>query len=135
MDILKWRESYETGVVQMDEQHKRLIQLVNQMYGIIRDKKGFESLDEILKEMSEYAEQHLRDEEALLEKYGYPELNSQKKSHQEYLVKIDDLLFSVKADKNSGAQELYIFLRHWWIAHIVGEDVKYGSFLREKGVH
>lgn len=132
MEILKWRESYETGVEEMDEQHKRLIQLVNKMYGIIRDKKGFESLGVILNEMTDYAEQHFRDEEALLDKCGSPDLESQKKSHREYSARVNELLAVAKDDKHSAAQDLYTFLRHWWIDHIVGEDKKYGLFLRNQ---
>jgi hemerythrin-like metal-binding protein len=134
MEILKWRESYETGVEQMDAQHKQLIQLVNQLYTILRQKDGLDALDAILQEMSDYSEQHLRDEEALLQKYGYPELNRQKHSHQEYYETIDELSAEMEVDKYEAAQKIYRFLRKWWIDHIVGEDKEYGEYLREKGI-
>jgi hemerythrin len=134
MEILKWRESYETGVEQMDAQHKKLIQLVNQLYSILRQKDGLDVLDTILQEMSDYAEQHLRDEEALLQQYDYPELNRQKLSHQEYYETMHELFAEMEVDKYEAAQKIYRFLRKWWIDHIVGEDKEYGQYLREKGI-
>lgn len=135
MEILKWRDTYETGVEQMDSQHKRLIKLVNQMYGIIRAKEGHEELDQILNEMSKYAKQHLGDEEHLLEEHEYPGLAAQQKSHQEYFSKMDELLVNIETDREAAAQQIYVFLRQWWIDHIVGEDKEYGEFLNKKGVH
>lgn len=70
MEIVKWRKTYETGIGLMDEQHNKLIPLVNQMYNILRNKEGMDELYAILQEMSDYAEQHLRDEENLLETHG-----------------------------------------------------------------
>lgn len=134
MEILKWREMYETGIVSMDDQHKQLIQLVNKLYMILRDKEGVEDLDAILQEMSDYAEYHLRDEETLLETHGYAGLDTQKTSHQEYYEVMDQLLTEMETDKYQAAQKIYVFLRKWWIDHIVGEDKKYSEFLKEKGV-
>ncbi len=134
MEILKWREAYETGVEQMDTQHKKLIKLVNQLYAMLRQKAELDELDAILQEMSDYAEQHLRDEEALLHKHGYPDFNRQKESHQEYYDTMDELFAEMEVDKYEAAQKIYRFLRKWWIDHIVGEDKEYGEYLREKGV-
>jgi len=74
MEILKWREGYETGIEAMDNQHKYLIHLINQMYTILREKEGLEALDTVLAEMSDYAEQHFHDEEDILLKHAYPVL-------------------------------------------------------------
>ena len=76
MDILKWREGYETGISTMDEQHRVLIGLINNLYRIIRDKKGYDQLREVLQEMSKYGETHLQAEEELLGQHEYPGLVS-----------------------------------------------------------
>jgi hemerythrin-like metal-binding protein len=134
MDILKWRTSYETGIPSMDAQHQRLISLVNQMYGIIRDHEGHAALDAILGEMSNYAEKHLKDEEALLRQHNYPGLNEQEVDHGKYFEQIKTLYSELGKDREEAAKKIYAFLRSWWISHIVGLDKKYGPFLQEKGV-
>ena len=56
----------------MDEQHRKLIELINMMYHVMRKEEGPEKIDTVLDEMSVYASSHLREEEALLQANGYP---------------------------------------------------------------
>ncbi len=118
----------------MDEQHRKLIDLINTMYRVMRKDEGPEQIDTVLKEMSEYASGHLRDEEALLQENGYTDFDSHLALHKEYLIKMEELREEWDKDKTSGAQNIYTFLRQWWLGHIVEEDQKYGPFLTEKGV-
>lgn len=134
MEIIKWRTAYETGIEQMDKQHKQLIQLINQMYTLLRNDTGFEAMASILKEMDEYAANHFKDEEALLETHSFPDLAKQQSSHAAYTEKVTSMLESENIHNQAGARDLYSFLRKWWIDHIIGEDREYGSFLKEKGV-
>lgn len=134
MEILKWRDSYKTGIEQMDTQHQQLITLINELYLAIRVKESSESLDNILKNLFEYADQHLKDEETLLEEHNYPELAEQKTSHISYHESIKQLQETAETDKVAATLQMYTFLRKWWINHIVIEDKKYGPFLQEKGV-
>ncbi len=136
MDILKWRSSYETGIPSMDEQHKKLIKLVNGMYRVVRGSEDVSIVDEVLKEMEEYAEVHFTQEEVLLKDYDYPEYESHCASHDVYREKLAQLLAKMQGGEvkdGSVQEELYIFLRHWWIGHISQDDKEYGAFLKEKG--
>lgn len=136
MDILKWRSSYETGIPSMDEQHKKLIDLVNTMYRVMRGSENISSVDEVLEEMEKYAQIHFRDEEELLQKHNYTAFESHIAAHQIYREKIAVLLKEMKEDesrKGTVEKQLYSFLRQWWIEHIVQEDKEYGAFLKEKG--
>jgi hemerythrin len=134
MDIIKWRETYETGVQTMDSQHKRLIHLINQMYSILREKQALDTVDKVLAEMTEYAEQHFHDEEELLRRYDYPDISGQQASHLYYTQKIAALSDQKKTAELAAAQDIYAFLRSWWIEHITDEDKKYGPFLKDKGL-
>jgi len=134
MAIIKWRDSYETGIAEMDNQHRQLILLINRLYEIIKEQEGFESADTILQEMADYAEHHLRDEENLLAEHSFPGLADQLKSHQHYQAQIEELLKTMEQDHRKATQEIYVFLRQWWLNHIVLEDKEYGSYLQSKGL-
>lgn len=134
MDILKWRTAYETGVSEMDEQHKKLITTINVMYRIVRDSDTDESMDGVLAQINEYASVHLKDEEALLVEHGYPDLDAHVALHNEYKEKIESLSAEVQEKHGAANKNIYLFLRDWWVNHIVKEDKEYGSFLNEKGV-
>lgn len=128
MALFKWRESYETGVSAMDEQHKKLIEIINKLYLALRDKESQTIIQDVLEEMNTYAEQHFRQEEVLLKESNYPEYENHVASHQSYRDKLKTLIGDSKKEETQ-VQEVYTFLRHWWMDHIVGEDKKYGEFL------
>ena len=132
MDLIKWRKSYETGIDAMDVQHQILIELINILYKVIRKEKSSEVINEVLSEMTKYAENHLLKEEAFLATNGYPDLDNHMDIHQGYLDKMKTLMAESK--KENQATNIYLFLRQWWMGHIVAVDKKYGEFLQSKGV-
>lgn len=134
MDIIKWRESYSTGITSLDRQHENLIELINKLYKVIIKEESSDSVEDVLSKLTEYAEKHLREEEAILETNGYPESANHIALHQSYLDEVKTLMIKVKKDKEVAVRDTYSFLRQWWLGHIVAEDQKYGEFLKAKGV-
>lgn len=135
MDIIKWRESYETGISSMDMQHKKLIELINKLYRVIRKEESSDSIEEILGEMNKYAAKHLKEEEAILKANDYPDYTNHISIHQNYLDKLETLMAAAKKENEAAVNDTYAFLRQWWMGHIVAEDQKYGEFLKSKGVN
>lgn len=134
MDIIKWRDSYETGIKSMDTQHHNIIELINKLYKVIRNSESAEVIEEVFSEMAQYAEKHLKEEEALLKKNGYQGFDEHLALHQAYQEKLNNLMTNSKQEKDATVQDTYIFLRQWWVEHIMAEDHKYGEFLESKGV-
>lgn len=134
MDIIKWRDSYETGIKSMDTQHHNLIELINKLYKVIRNKESPGVIEEVLREMTQYAEKHLQEEEGLLKSNGYQDFDEHLALHKEYMEKLEKLITESKQEKDATVQKTYTFLRQWWVEHIMVEDKKYGGFLKLKGV-
>ncbi len=134
MEIVKWRDSYSTGVKKMDEQHEQLIGMINQLYSMIRGNSTQVEINEIIDSCIDYAKNHLDDEENLLKKHKYPDLADQLSSHELFTDTITQMRERQKDEPEEVTQEIYTYLRKWWIDHIVGEDKLYGPFLNEKGV-
>ncbi|MCX6055232.1 MAG: hypothetical protein NTZ74_10030 [Chloroflexi bacterium] len=84
--------------------------------------------------LTKYATIHFRAEELLLEEYGYPNLAFQKKEHKAYRIKVVSLCQATFIHEDSVPAELLMFLRDWWVKHILETDMKYRSFLTERGV-
>jgi hemerythrin-like metal-binding protein len=135
MDLIKWRESYETGISSMDKQHQKLIELINELYKVLRKEESNESIEEVLLEMTTYAEKHLQVEEGILEANGYPDFANHIAIHQTYRDKLTTLMTESKKEHEAVVKDTYAFLRQWWMGHIVTEDKKYGEFLKAKGVN
>ncbi|EKD39538.1 MAG: hypothetical protein ACD_75C00374G0006 [uncultured bacterium] len=59
MGVIKWRESYNTGVPQFDQEHHKIIELIDCMYSAIRDKSGKEVAEKACTDLLAYTGYHL----------------------------------------------------------------------------
>jgi hemerythrin-like metal-binding protein len=98
MATMEWKDSYSVGETKMDDQHKGLIVLINQLGG--EDEIG---VREVLEKLQEYVDVHFRDEEALLEKIGYPDLDKQKVEHETFAKWFGNLPERRRFGYNTGA--------------------------------
>lgn len=132
MDLIKWRDSYGTGVVSMDNQHRKIIDLINDLYKKIRKEESYGSVQDVLAEMMKYAEEHFEAEENLLKANGFKDFDEHISKHQSYRERLTALMAESTNDPDAAVKSTYGFLRQWWMGHIVDEDKKYGEFLKSK---
>lgn len=134
MPLIRWDETLSVGVAEIDGQHKRLVDMINELYDAMRQRKGKAILSQILDEMTEYAAVHFATEERYFVRYFYPETESHRKEHREFKKKVGELRARLEADEIGIAGEVIDFLSTWLKAHIKDSDKKYGPFLNEKGI-
>jgi hemerythrin len=136
MALMTWTEKMSVGVKQLDDDHKRLVGMVNELYDGITAGKGKEALGPILDESIDYTKVHFGHEEAFFARTGYPGAAAHKHEHDELTRQVLD----VQAKYKTGAKltltlEVMNFLKEWLVHHIQGSDQKYGPHLNAKGIH
>lgn len=130
MKKIVWDAEFSVGVKKMDAQHQRIIRIFNKLVDNAQADSSSEAVSGLLTEMVEYASEHFKSEEKLLEEYEHPDLVRQKASHLEFRRKVGE--FCVSASKNEKVtRDLLIYLHDWWKGHILYEDKKYAAFFRE----
>jgi len=134
MAVIKWKEEYSTQIPQFDEQHKKLVEIINHLYEEMRQKKGDEVLKEIFSELEEYTKEHFSDEEMMMEKHAFPELEGHKEKHSELIATLTELKQGYADGTGGMTAKTFTFLRDWLLNHIVEVDKKYGLFLKENGI-
>jgi len=132
MPFIEWSDKLLTGVKEADEQHKKLVSLINELYDAMKQGKGKEVIDKTLDELVRYAGYHFTTEETLMSKYGYPELQAHKKEHEAFKAKIKEFMEKKAKGEVTLTVEVMNFLKEWLVKHIMGTDKKYGPFLVEK---
>ncbi len=132
MAFMEWSDRLITGVKEADEQHKKLISLVNDLYDAMKQGKGKEVIDKTLDELARYASYHFTTEETLMSKYGFPELANHKREHEDFKVKIKEFMDKKAKGEITLTMEVMSFLKEWLVKHIMGTDKKYGPFLTQK---
>lgn len=134
MSLMAWKEEYSVGLKDIDKQHMKLIEMVNEVHEAMAVGKSKEVLDQVFKELVDYTRTHFTYEENFLAKIGYPGANAHKGMHAELVGKV----FSYKQRIDKGELGVSIdimkFLRNWLNDHILIEDKKYGRFYSEKNM-
>ena len=129
-----WDDAYSVGIDSIDEQHKRLINLINQLQTAVDYSTGEEFEREALDELVDYTKTHFSYEEDLMEKYGYPEFEPHKAQHGRMIQQVEKVLAEYETDQDRAMRHALNFLKEWLINHINGTDKEYSDFLIEKGV-
>jgi hemerythrin len=128
MTFISWNDTYNTDTEKIDEQHRKLVDIINELYDAKETGKAQEALDGILSRLMDYTKYHFDFEEALLDELDYPELVEHKAKHQELIDQIGMILKSHLDNKRHVDTALLMFLKHWLVKHIMNEDMKALSF-------
>jgi hemerythrin len=134
MALIKWDESFSVNIDTIDEQHKRLIAMLNEFYDNIESKSSKENIGHLLSKMKGYTVHHFQAEEWYLKQYNYPEYDHHKGLHNEFIEKVTDIEKRFREGELVLSFEITDFLKNWLKNHIKGTDRRYSEFLIEKGV-
>ncbi len=132
---LVWKDEYSVGIEEMDNDHKKLLNLINQLQTAVHYYTGKEFEEKALDELVDYTKTHFKKEEKLLEDNGYADLEAHKVQHEEFIAKVNEFLEQYKKDSEVTVIDTLEFLKDWLIKHINGTDKEYGKILNQKGIH
>jgi hemerythrin len=134
MAYFNWTDDLSVNIASIDDQHKKLIDLINDFYDSFKSGQSKEKLVELISGLKEYTVYHFTTEEGLLLKNGYSDFENHKKQHVIFEDKVNDFLSRIESGKLVVSVEVTNFLKDWLSNHIKKTDKEYSSFLVEKGV-
>ena len=136
MANIVWRDGYSVGIPSFDDDHKKIIELINRLHLALRDHEENDGMLKIaLDEVVEYGQLHFRHEESIMAEHKYPGLEQHEREHRLYNGQVDEFVRQLEQDSSSLAmKDLYHFLRKWWTGHISEVDMEYGPYLKGRGV-
>lgn len=133
-DSLQWKEEYSVGIDSIDQQHKKLVNLINQLQSAVKYSTGEAFEREALDELVDYTKTHFSYEEGLLEQNDYPDFDAHKAQHANMIEKVEAVLSEYEKDSDTAMLNALNYLSEWLINHINGTDKNYSQFLIDKGV-
>ncbi len=134
MDFIRWKDDYSVQVREIDEQHKKLISLINRLADAMKVGKGRDVLETVLTEMVDYTVYHFEMEEKLFQQHGYPDYEKHKQIHTAFASKAQELKSAFDAGNTKISVDVMLILSNWLNNHILEEDKRYGPYLNGKGV-
>jgi len=132
--LIAWSERYSVGISRIDEQHQRLIDLINDLHAAMLVKREESELAKILDGLAAYAVSHFATEETLMKKFGYTGYERHKAEHDRLMAQVTLLLEKSRNNKAELTHEVMIFLQRWLVGHIVNVDKRYTAHLNAAGV-
>ena len=133
MGFMAWTDSLSVSVMEIDNQHKRLIDLINNLYDAMKMGKGKDVLSVTLDELAAYSVEHFSAEERYMRKYSYDRYTAHKTEHDAFIQKVTEFKQGFEAGKALLSIEVMNFLRDWTVNHIAEVDTRFGAFLNTKG--
>lgn len=131
-DLIPWSSKLSIGIDKIDEQHKELVRLVNQLHRAMKAKAGIHEASKVLDQLTEYTVYHFAFEEEAFDKYDYEDKEQHKKYHAELVKKVVDFQSDLKAGKAGLSMDLMNFLTSWLKDHILKTDKAYVASLKGK---
>ncbi|HLO74892.1 MAG TPA: bacteriohemerythrin [Magnetospirillum sp.] len=135
MALIDWSEQLSVHVVEFDDDHKRLISILNSLWEASEERRGHEVIDAILADLIDYTRTHFAREEEMFARWGYPGTDMHKQAHERLLATAASLHAKFRQEESeSVADEVFEFLRDWLVKHILGDDALYANFFRGLGI-
>jgi hemerythrin len=122
MSLVRWKDEYLTQVVEIDDQHRRLVDLINQIYDLMRSGRDQESIAEALGEVVDYTRFHFATEEKFMEQTSYPHRDPHQAEHERLVDQIRELRRSIQDGRIVVSMNEMYFLKDWLLTHFQGPD-------------
>lgn len=134
MTLIFWSDSFSVNVAEIDQQHKKLVTMINELGDAMKQRKGKDVVGKIVNDMISYTSIHFKTEEKYFDRFGYPETDHHKKEHGAFVQRVSDFKEGFENGKITLSIEVMDFLCDWLQDHIKGSDKKYSQFFNEKGL-
>lgn len=129
MGTIEWDENYSVGVEELDEQHKQLFRMLDDLFDSVDTAVDSQTVSDVLAGLREYALVHFETEERYMSECGYPDLENHKWEHEQFRKKIDDLCSGGAARLEQVLTDMLDYLYGWLTTHTISYDKEYAPFV------
>ncbi len=134
MALIDWDDSFSVHVKEIDGEHRKIVEMINELHDAMHRKRGKEALTGILHGLIDYAATHFKTEEKYFAEFGYPDAKMHESEHAEFAGKIAEFRKAFDAGKLGLSIDVMDYLDGWITNHIKVVDKKYSQFFNAKGL-
>lgn len=134
MPLIRWEDSYNVDIIVIDQQHRKLVDLINGFHDAMANKKTNEFMTDLFIGLIQYTKSHFATEERYFRQYDFPGAENHQKEHQKFIEKVADMKERFDKGQLILTLEVMNFLKDWLVNHIQGTDKKYSAFFKSKGL-
>ncbi len=127
-----WREEWNCGIEEIDQEHRELYKAVNYIDLYKNDLAHQDELnDDFYQKLIDRIAQHFDDEEEILKEHKFPQLDKHSDIHQELLDKVTALFEAQKKDRTKKDEFIHFLTESYIVDHILYDDSLFIRFLND----
>ncbi|NDV27045.1 bacteriohemerythrin [Desulfovibrio sp. JC010] len=131
MAKIEWHDGLGIGVEEIDDQHKSLIGMVNDVLDAFGKGEKDAAIDDLLSKLKEYAVLHFNTEEKYMEEIEYPQLAEHHQLHEELKNRVKALQAARFHREEVTPKDVKELLADWLVEHLLQEDYKIAQFAKD----
>ncbi|MBF0246917.1 MAG: hemerythrin family protein [Alphaproteobacteria bacterium] len=135
MDKIEWSDAMSVGVARIDDQHKKLIGIINSLVEYHDTPRESDVVPVILADLIAYASNHFAYEERFMKKFGYAAAQDHMKSHHRFTEDVYRFNLRSQGGRDVTVETLFVYLVKWLNTHILIEDMAYTDTFTAHGLH
>lgn len=121
MPLIQWKKEFETGVADVDHEHRELVDLINRLHEQVQAGADRERIAEFLGEVFARIAAHFALEESIMRKHDYDEYTAHKSEHEKLLDDIRDIMDAAEADYGTALSDT---VKDWFVNHFKSKDAR-----------
>jgi hemerythrin len=122
-------DQYLVGIESVDQEHRFLIDLYNDLVFKIETKNTVQLLEVALEKLFGYADYHFTSEERVMQKVDYPDFERHHGQHEGFIQTLTDMFAQRREDDNAALKDVAAFVSKWILSHILVSDKALGAFV------
>lgn len=129
--VIPWDESLGIGIDVIDEHHRYLFLLINDLYGVIADRQGAREVVRVVRSLEAYAKVHFLAEEKMMRSYGYAEIDEHIRQHRAFEQSMTAFYEEMHSNPLVARVDVFSYVCQWLTQHIRKEDTKLSRLVAE----
>jgi len=139
MDLIKWNDKkMSIGIKLIDDEHKQLLQIINDLSISIHKNCQKEEIVSIVDRLIDYSKYHFAREEKYFDEFNYEDATAHKHQHELFINKFEKIKNKIKLEDELCniilTEEVFLYLVKWLLNHISGSDRKYVKLFKQNGL-
>lgn len=134
MNLFEWSSKYSVEIESLDNDHKGLFGIINQLYEAMSQGKASDILTGLVDQLVKYTRIHFTREEMLFKSTDFQYYTEHKAQHEAFIRKVNEFRENLARGDKGFSVKMLGFLRDWLIKHIMGSDTRYIAHFRKFGI-
>jgi len=131
-ELITWSAKFACGIKIIDDQHKGLVMLVNEMFNHVTGNNIQEHnyFNRVIKEAVDYIKIHFATEEKIMLATNFAGYAEHKRKHDNFVLTVVENINNYRYGQRFSLLTFTKFLKDWVLTHIAVMDKKYFDYLR-----